>query len=29
VRLTIENPDDGKYLLNFVNPETLETTLTE
>jgi len=29
VRLTIDNPDDGKFLLNFVNPQTLETTLTE
>ena len=26
MRITIENPDDGKYLLSFVNPETLGMT---
>lgn len=29
VRVTIDNPDDGKYLLSFVNPETLKMNISE
>lgn len=29
LRVTIENPDDGKFLMSFVNPDTLERTTTE
>jgi hypothetical protein len=28
VRITIENPDDGNYLLSFVNPETMGLTMS-